>query len=63
MFEEFAKYDYIFKNPRPKKTFATPEEWHEWVNSMYGSITDETFVEPEDAYFDYDEVPALDLED
>ena len=47
----------------PKIRFETDEEWHEWVNATYGSITDETFVEPEDAYFDYDDVPALNLED
>ena len=53
-------YEEITKGSAPKRTFATPEEWHEWVRATAGSITDETFVEPEDAYFDYDEVPDFD---
>ncbi|MBQ7594745.1 MAG: hypothetical protein IJU48_10390 [Synergistaceae bacterium] len=55
-------YEDITKGSGPKRTFATEEEYHEFLHSLYGSITDETFVEPEDAYFDYDEVPALNLE-
>lgn len=34
------------------KTFDydTPEGWHEFVKATAGSIQDESFVEPEDAY-------------
>ena len=38
-----------YKN-RPKRTFASKEEFREWLDSIMGSITDETFVAPEDAY-------------
>lgn len=42
-----------YKN-RPRRTFASQEEFREWLHSMMGSITDETFVAPEDAYPVYD---------
>ena len=34
------------------KTFDydTPEGWQEWSRETYGSIQDETFVRPRDAY-------------
>ena len=35
---------------QPKIIFESKEEWKNWLRSMAGSITDETFVEPEDHY-------------
>ena len=28
--------------------YDTPEGWSEYVNATYGSVTDETFVDPDD---------------
>ena len=46
------------------KTFDydTPEGWKEFVKATAGSITDESFVRPADAYFGFDEVPSFDEE-
>ncbi len=55
-------YGNITTGSGPVRKFATNEEWHKALNALYGSITDETFVEPEDAYFDFDEVPSFDEE-
>jgi hypothetical protein len=38
---------------KPKRTFKTKEEWHDWVMSKAGSIDDETFVRPVDFYEDF----------
>ena len=35
---------------QPKRKFKDMKEWAEWVHATAGSITDETFVKPEDAY-------------
>lgn len=44
------------------KTFDydTKEGWDAFVRATAGSITDDTFVEPEDAYFEYDDIPSFD---
>ena len=55
MYEELYK-EYMRSANAPRRKFATQEEWHAWVDSMAGSITDETFVAPEDAYPVYDNV-------
>ena len=36
-----------------KRKFSSREEWHDFIRSTAGSITDETFVRPNDAYFEY----------
>ncbi len=35
---------------QPKRKFNSRDEWEKWVNDTSGSITDETFTAPEDAY-------------
>ncbi|MBQ6774481.1 MAG: hypothetical protein IJP48_10540 [Synergistaceae bacterium] len=35
---------------QPKRKFKDMQEWADWVRATAGSITDETFVEPEDGY-------------
>ena len=55
-------YGNITTGSGPKRKFATREEWHKWVDSTAGSITDESFVRPADAYFGFDEVPSFDEE-
>ena len=43
--------DYNGKKLRIKVfDYNTPEGWHEYVENTYGSIDDDTFVEPEDGY-------------
>lgn len=58
--EEVNMYEEHKNNSgQPKRKFATKKEWQDWLHSMAGSITDDTFVAPPDAYVNYEETPAL----
>ena len=47
----YEEMDYNGKKLRIKVfDYNTPEGWHEYVENTYGSIDDDTFVEPEDGY-------------
>ena len=57
----YEEMDYNGKKLRIKVfDYNTPEGWHEFVENTYGSIDDDTFVEPEDGYAPEHEVVNFD---